>query len=264
MVSSLTERGAAATLEALWLGAADYVTKPAQAGSLEASVGRLRDELAPKIRQFFPRNAFGPEPRPIPPLRHAPAGQPRRVVAVGASTGGPGALAAVLSRLPAEIPAPVLVVQHMPPVFTRLLAERLGAQSSIAVREAQGGEALAPGRAYVAPGDYHLLLKGAAGRVETALNQNPPENSCRPSVDVLFRSAAEVYGGAVIAVVLTGMGRDGLRGVEILKSRGAFVIAQDEASSVVWGMPSYVVQAGLADDVAPLDQVGTCILRQLS
>jgi len=265
MFSTLTERGASITLEALQLGASDYVAKAANVGSLDVSMKRLREDLIPKIKQFF-RMAKDPPAAPQPRILRSlakPLALRRRVVAIGTSTGGPNALAQVFSQLPRDLQTPVVLVQHMPPLFTRLLAERLQSQTGWKVTEAAGGEALEPGHAYVAPGDYHLVLKREGTRIVTALNQDPPENSCRPAVDVLFRSVAEVYGGEVIGVILTGMGQDGGHGIELLRNQGAYVIAQDEASSVVWGMPGYVVRAGLADEVAPLDGVAPAIVRQL-
>ena len=177
------------------------------------------------------------------------------MVVIGVSTGGPAALGAILPELPAGFPLPVLVVQHMPPLFTRLLAERLHSTCQLPVAEASQGDRWKPGKILIAPGDFHLKVAADGGAVRVCLDQSPPQNSCRPPVDALFASIGEVYGGAAIAVILTGMGQDGLRGAEILKARGASVLAQDEASSVVWGMPGAVVNAGLADRVLPLDQV---------
>jgi len=162
---------------------------------------------------------------------------------------------------PADFPLPILIVQHMPPLFTRFLAERLAAVSKIPVEEAAEEVLVEPGKALIAPGDYHMRLGRRDGQVFVRLDQSPLENSCRPSVDVLFRSVEEIYKGAVVSVVLTGMGQDGLRGAEVLKASGAWVIAQDEATSVVWGMPGAVVQAGLADRVVSLEQVAPEILR---
>jgi two-component system chemotaxis response regulator CheB len=182
-------------------------------------------------------------------------------VVIGVSTGGPNALGAILPELPAAFPLPVLVVQHMPSLFTRLLAERLHSICRLPVEEAAQGAPVGAGKILVAPGDFHLKVASVGGHARVYLDQSPPRNSCRPSVDALFASIGEVYGGAAIAVILTGMGQDGLRGAEILKARGASILAQDEASSVVWGMPGAVVNAGLADRVLPLDRVVPEILR---
>ncbi len=269
MFSTLTERGAAVTLEALTLGADDYVTKASNEGSLDRSMARLREELVPKIKQFFrlpqPRRAASAVtpvvPGAVPALRAASARTQPRVVAIGVSTGGPTALAAMLPGLPAAFPLPVLVVQHMPPLFTRLLADRLRAVCPLRVEEAKQGDAVEPGKVLIAPGDYHMKVAPEGTSVRVCLDQSAPLNSCRPAVDALFASVGEVYGGAAIAVILTGMGQDGLRGSEILKARGASILAQDEASSVVWGMPGAVAGAGLAERILPLDQVAAEIQR---
>ena len=271
MFSTLTGRGAPATLDALALGADDYVTKASNEGSLDRSLARLRDELVPKIRQFFQSPV-------LPPFVNTDCCQPTggtrsgappwpgitphpRVVLIGVSTGGPNALGEILPQLPKSFPLPILVVQHMPPLFTRLLAERLNSTCELRVDEASQNDAVITGRILIAPGDFHMKVVAAESTIRVSLDQTPPVNSCRPAVDALFTSAVEVYGGAVIAVILTGMGHDGLRGAEILRSHGARILAQDEASSVVWGMPGAVVGAGLADCVLPLHGVVPEILR---
>ena len=159
---------------------------------------------------------------------------------------------------------PVFIVQHMPPLFTRLLAERLNTLSALPVSEAADGEIPLPGHIYLAPGDYHMRLVGPAYRPIVALDQTPPLNSCRPAVDALFGSLAEVYGASVVAAVLTGMGCDGLRGAQQLSARGAYVLAQDEATSVVWGMPGALAQAGVAAQILPLDEVVPALLREVN
>lgn len=260
MFSTLTERGGLTTLEALSLGADDYVTKASNEGSLDRSMVRLREELIPKLRQFF--QPPGPPPAPIlspagllrPPV--PVFGQRSRVLTIGVSTGGPNALGQLLPAIPPDFPLPVLVVQHMPPLFTRLLAERLNTCCQLRVKEAEAGEFFERGTIYVAPGDRHLRFS-STGRAE--LDDGPPMNSCRPAVDALWLSLASVCAGAVTAVVLTGMGQDGLRGATALRAQGARVIAQDEASSVVWGMPGAVVHAGLADQVLPLDRIAEAV-----
>lgn len=278
MLSALTARGAAHTLEALALGANDYVTKAVNAGSLEKSLARLRDELAPRIKQFFTLERPAGEPvratngharRPVhrpPPVRKAITPAPlskREIVAIGVSTGGPNALAEIFPRFPADFRHPIVLVQHMPPLFTRLLAERLEARSKIKVAEAEDGMPLEAGKALIAPGDFHMRLKRSGGGVVVALDQSEQVNSCRPAVDVLFESVNEIYGSRALAVILTGMGQDGLRGVQALKASGSYVIAQDKASSVVWGMPGYVAEAGLADSVSGLDCVVPEILKRM-
>jgi two-component system chemotaxis response regulator CheB len=176
-------------------------------------------------------------------------------VVIGVSTGGPNALATIVPNLPAVFPVPILIVQHMPPLFTRFLADRLNSQSPLEVREAAGGETLEAGSVLIAPGDHHMVVRRRGAAVVTGLTQEPPENSCRPSVDVLFRSAHDVFGSRILAVVLTGMGQDGLNGCEAIKHGGGSVVIQDEATSVVWGMPGFVARAGLADRVLPLHQL---------
>ena len=270
MFSTLTERGARHTLEALALGANDYVTKAAGGMSVGDSLERLRQELAPKIRQFFQSTSPSGEVRskavvPSPPPPSGPVGPGGRkdIVLIGVSTGGPNALAEVFPSFPRDLACPVVVVQHMPPIFTRLLAERLDDRSQISVAEAADGVKLEPGKALVAPGGCHLVLRKQNGCVTANLEDTPPVNSCRPAVDRLFDSAAEIYGRQALAVVLTGMGQDGLNGVKRLKAKGASVIVQDQPSSVVWGMPGFVAKAGLADVVAPLDQVASEILKRV-
>jgi len=262
MFSTLTVRGASATFEALSLGADDYLAKASGAG-LEQSMAGLAVELIPKIRQFFVSSAA---PRPSAPLPAPLPGLSRsrpRVVAIGVSTGGPQALSRLIPAIPAAFPLPILVVQHMPAMFTRLLADRLRDLSSLKVEEAADGAEIAPGRVLVAAGGYHLKVRRSGPfSFAAALDQGPPENSCRPSVDVLFRSLAEHYGAGVLSVILTGMGRDGLRGVEALKAAGSSTLAQDEPTSVVWGMPGAVAEAGLADSILPLDGIAAELVRR--
>ncbi len=265
MFSALTGRGAQITLEALALGANDYATKPTSAkGSME---DQLNVELFPKIRALC-RAKGAPFSIDIEPAVARNKSVPRRneppeALVIGSSTGGPNALAEIVAGLPRLFPVPVLVVQHMPAIFTRLLAERLDRLTEMSVTEARNGDTIQRGTMYIAPGDYHLAVVRRDGHVVAALNQGPQENSCRPAVDVLFRSAAEVYGARTLAVVLTGMGRDGLEGCRRLYDAGGQIICQDEASSVVWGMPGYVARANLADDVVALSGIGDQIIKRL-
>jgi two-component system chemotaxis response regulator CheB len=216
-------------------------------------------ELIPKIRQFFAAPAPSTHVRtPGPVLLRT---KRPRVLAIGVSTGGPQALGKVIPRLPKNFPLPIVVVQHMPAMFTRMLAESLQSASSLQVREAAEGMDVQPGYVLIAPGDFHLRVRREGQRVLAALNQEARENSCRPAVDVLFRSLAEVYGGDVLSLVLTGMGQDGLRGIQVLKAAGASTIVQDEATSVVWGMPGAVARAGLADRILPIEQISSELVR---
>jgi two-component system chemotaxis response regulator CheB len=297
MLSTTTERGAAATLDALTRGASDYVPKPAGLGSVDKGIDYLRQHLIPRVKTFGrraatdarqaaapPRSARVTGNVPIPaalrgsgPIAAAPVPIPTRgsgpvavapvpfadIVAIGVSTGGPAALARLLPQLPADFPVPILVAQHIPPVFSTLLAQRLDAVAAVAVEEATNGRWPERGAAYIAPGDHHLVVEGLSLASRLAINQAPRENSCRPSVDVLFRSVAVSFGARALAVVLTGMGQDGLKGCEAIRQAGGQVIVQDEASSVVWGMPGFVAKAGLADGVYALDAMAGAIAARV-
>ena len=295
MFSTLTERGASATLDALVAGATDYVTKPANVGSVQESLDRVASELIPKIKALVQHRpgaagalppaggpvaggapagapaartrlgagaAAGPAPvassansRRAVVTRQAPAPHPVSAVIIGSSTGGPEALSKVIGALSAAPPVPVLVVQHMPPVFTRQLAARLDRLGPATVVEAADGDALQPGTVYIAPGDHHLELSRSAGQLRVKLTDGPPVNFCRPAVDVLFRSAVRELGGQLLALVLTGMGADGRTGCEDVVGAGGTVVVQDEPTSVVWGMPGAVATAGFAHRVLPLSEV---------
>jgi two-component system chemotaxis response regulator CheB len=286
MFSTLTERGASATLEALTRGASDYVTKPSNVGSMADGLIAVRDQLVPKVKALCgravptgvsakttrsaARNAARaidsqtapPAERPTP----RPTAQLKRVslLVIGTSTGGPAALASLWADLPQNCPVPVLIVQHMPPMFTRLLAERLTKFATVPVEEGIDGQIVAPGQAWIAPGDFHMELARSAAGEKLHIHQGPQENSCRPSVEPMFRSAAALHGGGVLAVMLTGMGYDGLDGARQISQAGGQVIVQDEATSVVWGMPGAVADAGLANAVLPLDRIAHEIRTRLN
>jgi two-component system chemotaxis response regulator CheB len=273
MFSTLTERGATATLDALSAGANDYVTKPANVGSVAQSMESVREQLIPRIKALTGRpmgllRQVGAAAAPVPPPRAvAPRTAPPKkpaVLVIGSSTGGPEALAKVLPQLPASLPVPVLLVQHMPPVFTRQFAQRLDRLCPLRVVEATDGVPLEPGTVHLAPGDHHLMVRVPARGHQTSLNQGPPENFCRPAVDPLFRSAVAAYDGAVLGVVLTGMGSDGRNGAGEIRAAGGTVLIQDQDTSVVWGMPGAVSQAGFADETLPLDRVPDAIARHLA
>lgn len=268
MFSTLTERGAGATLDALALGANDYVTKPANVGSVPEAMASVRDQLIPKIKALCPPRPGTMPPSVRLPLRPSgPVVQPTGrvdLLAIGSSTGGPDALSALLPNLPGTLAVPVVIVQHMPPVFTKMFAQRLDSKCALTVKEAEDGDLLLPGRVLIAPGDHHMELRSVGTGTVVRLTQGPPENFCRPAVDVLFRSAAQAYGDRVLAVVLTGMGSDGARGAEVLRAAGGEVVAQDEKTSVVWGMPGAVVGAGLAHRVLPLELIGRDVLEVLA
>jgi two-component system, chemotaxis family, protein-glutamate methylesterase/glutaminase len=265
MFSSLTERGAAITLDALTFGANDYVCKPTKVSSPDEAMANVRDQLIPKIKALTTgrsglatRAAAAPvtvRPRVVVPRSGIEPTGPVDIIAIGASTGGPDAIASILSKLPADFPIPIVIVQHMPPLFTRLFAQRLHSASQVTVREAKTGDVIVPGTVLIAPGDFHLSLKRDGLTVRAVTHQEGPENWVRPAVDVLFRSIAEVYGERALGVVLTGMGQDGIRGVEKMSEAGAQIVVQDEATSVVWGMPGVVANAGLAHRILPLADV---------
>jgi two-component system chemotaxis response regulator CheB len=271
MFSRFTQRGVEATVHALTLGADDYVPKPGDGLDVASCIEQL---LIPKIKLLCHRESnSGERGRVGAPSRDALGAltRPRspescrriEVVAIGASTGGPNALVELFRAFPADWATPILIVQHMPPQFTTRLAERLSEQSRVRVREAEAGQLVSASGAWVAPGDYHLLVCRDGASVRLTLNQEAPVNSCRPAVDVLFRSMAEVYGGGVLAVVLTGMGQDGLAGCEHVRAAGGQVFVQDQASSVVGSMPGAVAAAGLADQILPLDHLGHEIVRRV-
>jgi two-component system chemotaxis response regulator CheB len=266
MFSTLTEHGAAATLDALALGASDYATKPSSTGSPAVAIECIRTELIPKIKALcgIATLKLQPLPRTHPVEKVRVRANPRiEIVAIGSSTGGPNALAEVLPRIPSDFPVPIVVVQHMPPIFTRQLAERLASQSAIPVEEGSAGVVLSPGHAWIAPGNFHMkvIRDGPDRRLD--LNQEPQENFCRPAVDVLFRSVAGAYKPGVLGVVMTGMGSDGVLGAQDICDLGGDVIIQDQASSVVWGMPGLVHASGLSDGAYPADQLAAEITRRV-
>jgi len=287
MFSTLTERGASATLDALAAGASDYVTKPANVGSVGRSMDQVRTTLVPKIKALVPhlaRNgsltapragapgrtaadrAAGPASPLAAPVRLAPQRTPPggyRLLVVGSSTGGPEALSTFLRSLP-PLRVPVAVVQHMPAVFTRQFAARLDRLLLVPVTETTDGQLLEPGTVTIAPGDFHVHLQRSGGRLRARLSQEAPENYCRPAVDVLFRTAAASDGAQVLGVVLTGMGQDGCEGSRALVAAGGSVLVQDQATSVVWGMPGAVASAGLAEEVLPLVALGPVVSARLA
>ena len=316
MCSSLTQRGAKVTIEALASGAADYVAKPFGQPSRDAAVQALAQDLVPKILALTAcatgshdpvaahASVSPPAPVPSPTLPgamgsvwsanarpapmappHLPAGYtssahlfpagspqpvlhpqlasavPPAILLIGVSTGGPAALDVLLPALPASFPLPVLVVQHMPELFTRLLAERLNGRCPLRVSEATAGEQIRPGTVSIARGDWHMEVAATSAAPVLRLTQEAPENHCRPAVDVLFRTGVAVYGSRVLGVVLTGMGYDGLIGSRLIREHGGTVLAQDQSTSAVWGMPGAVAQAGLAHRILPLNAIAPEILR---
>ncbi len=271
MASSLTQRGAEVTMTALGMGASDYIAKPA-AKTGSATLAAISEEIASKVRAIG-RSARGHH-RPAdgartyaPPVRtellaNRGGDVTVRVVAIASSTGGPNALADVLSALPKDFPLPILITQHMPAVFTALLAQRLERDTGRSCVEAKNGDLIKPNCTYVAPGGFHMIVQTNEGQPYVRLTQTDPENFCRPSADPMLRSIAAIYGASALAIVLTGMGEDGMRGCKEVHMHGGRLIVQDEATSVVWGMPGAVVNAGLPADVLPLPQIGHAILAR--
>jgi two-component system chemotaxis response regulator CheB len=270
MVSAVTQRGAQVTIQALACGASDYITKPSNQSDRESALRTLAQDLLPRIQALTvsasaqsPRQAIASEKPDSPKLLSTPP----LVVVIGVSTGGPAALDLLLSAIPSSFPLPILIVQHMPELFTGQLAERLNQSCPIRVREAVEGAPVLPGRISLARGNWHMEVIAASrtGSPPTLhLQQGPLENHCRPAVDVLFRSAAAIFGPATLAVVLTGMGSDGLAACRLIRAHGGIVLAQDEATSAVWGMPGAVAQAGLAQRVLPIDAIASEIIRLTS
>jgi two-component system chemotaxis response regulator CheB len=272
MCSSLTQRGAKVTIEALASGASDYVAKPSGQSNREQATRALAQELIPKIQALTsqtqanpPASVRAPLILPMaPPFKAQPISSVPVALAIGVSTGGPAALDILLPALPGSYPLPVLIVQHMPELFTKLFAERLNGRCAMRVHEACEGEPVQAGTIYIAKGNWHLeVLAGARpGTPHTLhLTQGAPENHCRPAVDVLFRSVAAVYGSGSLALVLTGMGSDGMLGSRVIREHGGTVLAQDQASSTVWGMPGAVANAGLAQKILPLPAVAQELIR---
>jgi len=295
MVSTLTRRSAELSLRALALGATDYIPKPETTYEAMTSAA-FRREMIDKVRglgrkrlllregapPLAPEEAPAPRPAPPPAAKPLPEFKPQRAaekgeialrpfalampraLLIGSSTGGPQALTALFEKLTAAVDrAPVLITQHMPPTFTTVLAEHLRRVSGRGAHEAEDGEPVLAGGIYLAPGGRHMRVLRDGDIVKIALTDDPPINFCRPSVDPLFSSAAAVWGPAVLAVVLTGMGSDGTQGAADIVAAGGSIIAQDEATSVVWGMPRSVAQAGLCSAVLPLDQIPGKVLRLL-
>ena len=279
VLSTLTRRGGELTVRALELGAFEFLAKP-EGGSPSQNAEQLRAGLSPLIRAVARARGVRSQ-EPAKPLQYPPRGIPApaesrtppalagtgprsgpALVLIGVSTGGPAALASLLPALPANLGAPVFIVQHMPPTFTRPLAASLSAKSAIPVNEGVDGECAQRDHAYLAPGGSHMKLeRGRAGEVIVRVTGDPPENGCRPSVDYLFRSAALQFPGRSIAAILTGMGSDGSLGLRLLKRCGCQAIAQDEATCVVFGMPKEAIETGLVDVVAPLDGISDAIVR---
>ncbi len=284
MLSTLTAEGSEMTMRALELGAFDFILKP-QSGNQQSGKKEIKDALIP-IFQAFARSKNAPaliarkgrfgsptaiarplaRPTPPPPAGATPVRRSKsEIVTIGISTGGPNALGQMLPRLPANLGVPVLVVQHMPPVFTRSLATSLDKKCPLSVKEAEDGEVIRPNVIYIAPGGKQMrLIAGVDGlQRRIKITDDPPENSCKPAVDYLFRSVADYYVGRATAVIMTGMGSDGTKGLKVLKNKAAFIIGQDEGSCVVYGMPKAPAELGYLDVVAPLNRIADEIIKSV-
>lgn len=286
MLSAVTTEGAKSTLEALRLGAFDFVVKPSN-NCMEENIEILTQSLCPKINAFVKtqqvsdilsgKSQHTPEEPDIPPdsscttksviqrmgqITRKPPGKPE-IVVIGISTGGPQSLAQVLPQLPGDLETPILIVQHMPPLFTKSLAEDLNNKCSLTVSEAEHEQPIEPGHILIAPGGRQMKVQQSSDGNQIILTDDPPENNCRPSVDYLFRSVADAYGENVLAIIMTGMGNDGTLGCRLLKQNGAFIMTQDKASCVVYGMPKQLTEEGVTDAVVPLDQIAQEIVHSI-
>lgn len=276
MISSMTDDGAKTTNTALQLGAFDFVLKPAGKGP-EESRQQLKADLTPKIQAFVASIQRKTSRACTVPARQVTTRgesaidrmvksvgsirQPPKIVGIGVSTGGPAALNRMLPRLPGDFPCPIVMVQHMPPKFTKSLADDLNRLCALEVREASEGMIAEPGQILIAPGGSHMRIAKLGGKAIVQITDDPPERNCKPAVDYLFRSIAHTYGERSVGVILTGMGDDGTLGCKLLKRKGAKIITQDEASCVVYGMPRSVFEAGLSDEVASLENMSECIME---
>lgn len=283
MVSTLTLKGGDMTMEALELGAFDFITKP-QSGTMEENKKEIQSSLIPMVKAFSRRREIrgilkgkitsGPDKNILAGSGTAMKSVEKRagarkakssIVGIGISTGGPNALARMMPKLPGNLGVPILIVQHMPAVFTQSLAKSLNSRCAMEIREAVDGEPLRPNCALIAPGGKQMkVVAGADGKNRVIrITDDPPENSCKPSVDYLFRSVGQHYVGRATGVIMTGMGRDGTLGLKLMKRNGAITIAQDERSCVVFGMPRESIKAGVVDVIAPLDKIAEEICRTI-
>jgi two-component system chemotaxis response regulator CheB len=269
MISSLTQAGATTTLRALELGAVDFVAKTA--GPI-SNISEIRTEILTKCRaaaranvsQLIKKQAASSVQihKQVYPLSNGLNAE--RIIAIGTSTGGPRALQEVITKIPGSISCGIVIVQHMPPAFTKSLADRLNSLSSVTVKEAEQNDVIRPGLVLIAPGDYHMLLEREGGKVVVKLNQNPPIGGHRPAVDPMMESVARIYGSKAIGVILTGMGHDGANGMQAIKHQNGQTIAEDQSTSVVFGMPKSAIELGVVDKVAPITGIASEIVKALA
>ena len=267
MISSLTKDGAEATLLALELGAVDFVAKSA---GILSTIDGIGGEILSKSRAAVQARVtkFVTKPIPVQSItnsfaKHHISVNNEQILAIGTSTGGPRALQEVITRLPADLPCGVVIVQHMPPVFTKSLAERLDSLSALTVKEAEHNDVIRPGLVLIAPGDYHMTIEREGNKKVVKLNQTPPIGGHRPAVDPMMESVAAVYGSRVVGVILTGMGHDGAKGIQAIKGQQGYTIAEDQSTAVVFGMPKSAIELGVVDKVAPITVIAAEIVKAI-
>ncbi|MEN6413171.1 MAG: chemotaxis response regulator protein-glutamate methylesterase [Veillonellales bacterium] len=270
MISSLTRDGADATIRALELGAVDFVAKTA--GSI-SSIAGIKTEILAKCRAAVKANVIQlkkrspDEPAVVRPMQAAPSpamANSDQIIAIGTSTGGPRALQEIITKLPSSLPCGVVIVQHMPPGFTKSLAERLNSLSSLRVKEAENNDVIRPGVVLIAPGDYHMIVRQEGNQKVVKLNRDPSVGGHRPAVDPMLESVAKVYGQRAVGVILTGMGHDGSKGMQLIKQQRGYTIAEDQSTAVVFGMPKSAIELGVIDKVAPLSDIAAEIVRSVT
>ena len=267
MFSSLVQKGSVITLDAISLGADDYFCKPST-GSVEETIELLKKDLLPRLKAVFKKNQSSSGVIDMPQAakkilkEHIKSVTPK-ILAIGVSAGGPEALKVLLTALP-PLPVPAVITQHMPAGFTKSLADHLNSQTRHPVTEAVDGDTLVVGKFLLAPGDYHMVLEPCLAGNKVRLNQNPPENYCRPAVDPMLRSVAKIYGASALTVILTGMGQDGLEGCKVIHKAGGKILVQDQSTSVVWGMPGSVFKEGLAEEALSIHDLASAIMGRLN
>jgi len=261
------QKGSLITLDAISLGADDYFCKPST-GSAEETIELLKKDLLPRLKAVFKKNQSSSGVFNLPQaakkvLKENIKSVTPKILAIGVSAGGPEALKILLTTLP-PLPVPAIITQHMPAGFTKSLADHLNTQTKHAVTEAIDGDTLVAGKFLLAPGDYHMVLEPCLAGNKVRLNQNPPENYCRPAVDPMLRSVAKIYGASALTVILTGMGQDGLEGCKVIHKAGGKILVQDQATSVVWGMPGSVYKEGLAEEALSIHDLALAIMTRLN
>lgn len=259
MVSAYTRKGTSATIKALELGAVDFIAKPS--GEISLDLSKLKEEIVSKVKMAakIASDKFTVSGKPV--IKEEARPVIKKVVIIGASTGGPKAVLDIIKHIPPDTKAAFIIVQHMPRGFTLTFAERISWQSGIKAKEAEDGDVIVPSKVFVAPAGYHMVLEKEYGYVRVRLTEDPLVNFVRPSIDVTMQSAAEIFGRNILGVILTGMGKDGLEGAKSIKEKGGSVIVQDEETSVIWGMPKAIHEAGLADKVLPLSEIAKAIIE---